>query len=60
MELTKENISQLINKLDVALIAVNDAVPDLELDDKEIRNTLLSTSNSIFKLRKTLNKLKEG
>jgi len=60
MELTKNNLDQIINTLDLALKAVNEAVPFLELDDKELRNKFLSTSNNIYKLRKTLNKLKEA
>ena len=60
MELTKDNLDQIINTLDLALKAVNEAVPLLELDDKELRNKFLSTSNNIYKLRKALNKLKEA
>lgn len=60
MELTKDNLDQIIKTLDLALKAVNEAVPFLELDDKELRNKFLSTSNNIYKLRKALNKLKEA
>lgn len=60
MELTKDNLDQIINTLDLALKAVNEAVPFLELDDKELRNKFLSTSNNIYKLRKALKKLKEA
>lgn len=60
MELTKYNLDQIIKTLDLALKAVNEAVPFLELDDKELRNKFLSTSNNIYKLRKALNKLKEA
>ena len=60
MELTKNNLDHIINTLDLALKAVNEAIPFLELDDKELRNKFLSTSNNIYKLRKDLNKLKEA
>ena len=60
MELTKNNLDHIINTLDLALKAVNEAIPFLELDDKELRNKFLSTSNNIYKLRKALNKLKEA
>lgn len=60
MELTKNNLDHIINTLDLALKAVNEAIPFLELDDKELRKKFLSTSNNIYKLRKDLNKLKEA
>lgn len=60
MELTKNNLDHIINTLDLALKAVNEAIPFLELDDKELRNKFLCTSNNIYKLRKDLNKLKEA
>lgn len=60
MELTKNNLDHIINTLDLALKAVNEAIPFLELDNKELRNKFLSTSNNIYKLRKDLNKLKEA
>ena len=60
MELTKNNLDHIINTLDLALKAVNEAIPFLELDNKELRNKFLNTSNNIYKLRKDLNKLKEA